>query len=452
MSIFNNKRLTTFDIDVEGIRQGLYADKYYANIAHMLETLNIQGYTFQGKSPRLPVMIGNISTGDMAVNMQWFTRRQSHTLVAGTDYALAILRHATGYHDEGGNFINTSDQLQIEAVQDGNFVMYQGDPMNVQPVLRTRGVYRHFACLETPILGALSRMSRIATNAYDMLVASRGKPLLFLPARCDLHHNQAADGYAYHLAVERYNLDYGTNLQSFVTTDAQASWWRGKGSGTISHAAIACFLADAVETMLCFAATMPPQAARIALVDFNNDTVGTTLAITHAMFKRYQELIDSGHAADAEKYRLYGVRLDTDDTLRDLAVEPVGDPALDLGVNPRLVMATRRALDRAWESWDLPPHWVNEAQLYCRDVKIIATGSFTPDKITRFEQLGIPVDIYGVSSSFLHNDPVTKTEFHSDVVEVKVDGKWVNMAKIGRRPCDNPDLQPVSTNLSDHES
>ena len=54
------------------------------------------------------------------------------------------------------------------------------------------------------------------------------------------------------------------------------------------------------------------------------------------MFKKYKELCDAGNQTEAAKYVLYGVRLDTSGSVRDVSVEPLGDPALDLGVNPRL--------------------------------------------------------------------------------------------------------------------
>ena len=64
--------------------------------------------------------------------------------------------------------------------------------------------------LETPILGVLTRASRIATNVYEVLRVCSGKPVLFFPARFDLPEVQAVDGYAYWLAVQRYNCDHET--------------------------------------------------------------------------------------------------------------------------------------------------------------------------------------------------------------------------------------------------
>jgi len=312
------------------------------------------------------------------------------------------------------------------------------------PVIRVRGRYRDFALLETPTLGILTRASRVATNVYRTFEASRGKPVLFFPARFDLHEVQAADGYAYNVALHRFNRDYGNRLGAFISTDAQGDWWGGAGGGTVAHAAIACFFGDTAETMLAFCAARPARIPRIALVDFNNDCIGDSLATLDAMFARYKSLCDADQTEEARRYLLYGVRLDTGATLRDVSVPPLGDTALDLGVNPRLVFLVRQALDNAWTRWDLTDDWRLKAQAYCRDVKIVVSGGFSPEKIQRFEKLGVPVDIYAVGSSLFENHGATVTDFTSDVVRVKVDGVWHDMAKVGRAPCDNPDLEPVS--------
>ncbi|UCC52105.1 MAG: nicotinate phosphoribosyltransferase [Anaerolineaceae bacterium] len=447
MSIFNGKRLTneTFKLDVERMRAGWYSDKYFENVGRMLSALSAAGYAYQGKRSRLdPRLARTVTVGDAEVELQWFTRRRPYALVAGVDKALAMLRHCTGYFDPDGSFVETWDRLMVEAVHDGDLVRYGGDPSVVHPVMRVRGCYRHFALLETPTLGILSRASRIATNVYDTLIAARGKAVLFFPARFDVHEVQAADGYAYDIAVQRYNMDYSQHLGSFVSTDAQGDWWGGFGSGTVPHAVIACFMGDTPEALLAFAATQPPDIPRIALVDFDNDSIGDSLATMKVMFERYLSLLQAGDEHKAARYRLFGVRLDTSTSQRDVAIEPMGDPDLDLGVNPRLVVAVRKALNRAWESWSISDRWKNEAETFCQDVKIVASGGFTVEKINRFERLGTPVDIYGVGSSLVRNDGGTNTDFTSDVVRLKVGGEWVNMAKVGRGPGENSDLMPVS--------
>ena len=41
------------------------------------------------------------------------------------------------------------------------------------------------------------------------------------------------------------------------------------------------------------------------------------------------------------------------------------------------------------------------------------------------------------------NHGATVTDYTADVVRVKIQGEWLDMAKVGRRPLDNPDLERV---------
>ncbi len=446
MSLFDGKRLdnATFKLDVERMRRGWYSDKYFENINKMLTVLSAERYTYSGSHHRLPPGLSpeDIACGDVEVEMQWFTRRPGTTIVVGVDKALAMLKQCTGYLD-GERFIDTSGKLEVWAVQDGSTVEYDGDPTRVQPVLRVYGRYRDFALLETPTLGILTRASRVATNVYQTLIAARGKPVLFFPARFDLHEVQAADGYAYNIAVQRFNQDYEKTLGPFISTDAQGDWWGGAGGGTVAHAAIAAFMGDTAEAMLQFARILPPAIPRIALVDFRNDCVQDSVLVLDALFDQYRKLMDAGHPAEAAKYQLYGVRLDTSASIRDVSVPPLGEADLDLGVTPRLVFNVRQALDSAWERWSLPAAWQEPARAFCRSVKIVVSGGFNPDKIGTFEHLGVPVDIYAVGSYLFNNNGSTVTDFTADVVRVKVHNQWVDMAKVGRAPGENPDLQRV---------
>ncbi len=446
MSIFNNQRLTndTFKLDVERMRRGWYSDKYFTNIAYMLTELSRRGYTYRGLDGRLPDKhsLKDVKSGDIEVEMQWFTRRNGKTIVVGVDKALTMLRHCTGYW-EGDTFINTADQLEVWAVQDGSVVLGDGDPLHVQPVIRVHGRSRDFAMLETPTLGILPRASRVATSVFETFDAARGKPILFFPARFDVHEVQAADGYAYNIALQRFNMDHASTLGAFVSTDAQGDWWGGAGGGTVAHAAIASFLGDTAEAMLAFAEVLPVSIPRIALVDFNNDCVRDSLLVCRAMFDRYMKLKEARRNDEAARYKLYGIRTDTGGTMRDVSVPPLGDPQLDLGVNPRLVFMLRQALDSAPETWDIPEEWCEQAREYCRAVKIVVSGGFTPEKIRRCEKLGVPVDIYAVGSSLFDNHGPTVTDYTADVVRVKVHGEWVDMAKKGRVSLNNPEMERV---------
>lgn len=448
MSVFDGKRLdkSVFQIDVERMRKGWYSDAYFSNTVKILQALSEQGYMFQGQSSLdRYIDTSQVPNGDITVEMQFFTRRKPLSLVAGVDEALAILDECIGYFDPSGKFINTASQTEVEAVSDGTFAHYNGEPTQVEPVLKIRGRYRDFAKLETPILGVLTEATRIATNVYNVLVAARGKDLLFFPARFAHYKLQALHGYAYSLAVQAYNRRFGGNSHIFVSTDDQGGWWGGKGGGTIAHASIACFLGDTAETMIQFSRIMPVDVPRIALVDFHNDCVGDSLKVMKRMFDMYWTLQRAGDHHEARKYKLFAVRPDTSGNMRDVSVAPLGNRELDCGVNPRLCWALRDAIDNAYRAWDLPADAVESASMWCRDVRIVATGGFDVEKIRRFEELDVPVDIYGVGSSLLENSKASNTnnDYTADIVRVKIGNTWYPMAKVGRQECYNPNLKPV---------
>jgi nicotinate phosphoribosyltransferase len=445
MTVFDHGRLSNsiLRLDVEGLRRGDYSDKYFENVVRVLEGASAAGYKFAGYSPRnLPFEPSALEIGDLIVEAQIFTRRSPYALIAGVDVALAMLRHVTGYFEDDlhrARFVETWLSLEVTAVEDGIIVEYEGNPDEICPILRIRGRYRDFALLETPILGVLARASRLATNIYDVLKVSSGKPCLFFPARFDVPEVQSLDGYAYWLAVQRYNADSGKQTSPLVSTDAQARWWGGRGGGTVPHALIASFLADTAEAMVAYAKHMPPEAPRIALVDFNNDVVGDSLKVLDAFWLRYRTAIEAINPEEQQRWLLNGVRLDTSPAVRDVSLDE-GDPG---GVSPKLVRRVREALNNAWRKWNVPASLQEVAQAYCRNVRIIVTGGFHRDRIQQYEAEGVPVDAYGVGSSLLRNDLETNTDFTMDVVRVRMNNEWVDMAKVGRRANSNPQLQPV---------
>ncbi len=447
MSIFNRTRLTnqTFKLDDERMRRGWYSDTYYENVVRVLAEIARLGLTFgdfgEAESPLFPgVKLADVDVGNIEVEMQFYTRRES-VVVAGVDKALGMLRYGTGAY-ENGRFQPTWQRLQVEAVQDGAITTYDKDWRQVQPVICLRGRYRDFALLETPMLGVLTRASRIATNVYEVLKAARGKPVIFFPARFDAHEVQAADGYAYDIAVKRFALDYQGGPPAMISTDAQGDWWGGSSGGTVAHSAIAAFLGQTAAAVLAFARFVPPEVPRIAPVDFHNRSAETALHVARAMFEQWWAATQRGDT-EAGRYRLFAVRLDTAPGLRDESVVPLGDKKLDNGVNPRLVWNVRQALDEGWRAWNLPPDAAEAAARYCREVKIAVSGGFDPEKIRWFEELAVPADIYGIGSTILANNEATYTNFSADIVKVKVQGEWYDLAKAGRQAGDNPDLEPV---------
>ena len=447
MALFNNQRLTNQDIklDIHGLQNGLYSDKYFTNIAHILGQLSQSGYHYAGKSARdVGADVNNIAIGEIEVEAQIFNRRAPYALVSGVDVALAMLRHVTGYFI-GDEFISTWHNLEVHAVQDGTFTYYAGNPEEVLPVIQIRGKLRDFTLLETPMLGVLSRATRIATNVYDVLEVCNGKQVLFFPARFDWHETQALDGYAYWLAVQTHNAQRGGELTPLVSTDAQGLWWDGVGRGTIPHAYIACFFGDTAEAMRLFAQHIPLDTLRVALVDFNNDSVRDSLKTLDVFWENYRQALENRDDEGQKRYTLNGVRLDTSGNMLDASLAE-GDGR---GVSPALVHTVRRALDNAWAGWNLPAHLIETAQNYCKAVKIVVSGGFNRDRIEHFEANHIPVDFYGVGSSLFTNDKTTNTDFTMDVVRARIGDDWVNVAKVGRAPNNNPALEPI--HLADFE-
>jgi len=441
VSIFDRKRLRAkdFSLPVEALRRGYYADRYFANSRMMLSALASEGYRYRGANPHGIAGAEKLNVGEIQVEAQIFNRRSPMALIAGVDHALAQLRCATGYYDEDENWVETWRDLEIDAAQDGVLTAYDGDPQQVSTVIEIRGSYRDFAVLETSILGVLSRASRIATNVYEVLQAAARKTVLFFPARFDLPETQAIDGYAYWLALRRFQRDTGIELMPLASTDAQASLWRGAGVGTIPHAMIACFLADSAETMVQFARQIPLDTPRILLADFSNDVVADSRATLAAFWPHYAAAYQASDSDGLARWRLNGVRLDTSANLRDRSLPTEAEK----GVSPQLVFTVREALNNAWESWGVPRELESVAREFCRGAQIVVSGGFNLERVARFEREGAPVDSYGIGSAFLRNDRHSNVDFTMDIVRVKVDGRWVDMPKVGRRACDNADLERV---------
>jgi nicotinate phosphoribosyltransferase len=439
VSITDGKRLPpeVFRIDAERMRRGWYTDAYFSNAALILRTLAEKGYRFEGQYPVLQTPDVNphaVDVGNIVVEMQCFTKRKPFSIAAGTDEAIAILKECCGYFDSDGVFVSTYDQLEVCAVQDGTKLL----PW--VPAMRVRGRYRDFAILETTVLGALARRTRIATSVYRALVAARGKPIFFFPARFDIYQTQPGDGYAYRVGVEAYNMGSGKNVAPLISTHAQGEWWGQKGVGTVSHSYILCFLRDTAEAMIHFAEILPPEVKRIALVDTNNDCVTDSIRTAVRMFEKYRECIETGREDEAQKYVLFGVRPDTAEDIVDASVERVGNDSLECGVTPSLVRNLRTALDECHKRVNLPEKWRARAQEYFQNVRIVATGGFDPDRVRMFEAVKAPVDMYGIGSFFMEAE---SNDFTADVVRVKLNDQWLEMAKVGRKAVDNPDIERV---------
>ncbi len=351
-----------FRLPVEKMRQGYYTDAYFNFTKELLET--------EDRHPRVVVQV--------------FQKRDS--VLGGIDEAIAVLKLCSGRRSPGGEWIPGWEDLTVHA-------LYEGEQISpYEPVMHIEGDYSLFAHLETVYLGCLARRTMVMTNVREVVEAAGGKPILYFPARHDHWMMQTGDGWAAHVAGA-----------IGVSTDAQASWWGGKGIGTVPHGLIASFGGDTVAAARSFAERFAGQMNVVVLVDFENDSVKTSLEV-----------------ADALGDRLWGIRLDTAHTLVDRSLQDRMGTFDPRGVNPELVRIVRAALDGAGH----------------RNVRIVVSGGFNAERIREFERQGVPVDAYGVGSSLIRGDH----DFTADVV--MVDGR--PRAKAGRRFSPNERMEPVS--------
>jgi nicotinate phosphoribosyltransferase len=237
----------------------------------------------------------------------------------------------------------------------------------------------------------MARRTLVMRNVREVVSAARGKPILFFPARHDHWLVQTGDGWAAHIAGA-----------IGVSTDAQASWWGGRGVGTVPHGLIAAYNGDTALAARKFADRFARDMNVTVLVDFVNDSVRTALEVAEALGDD-----------------LWGVRLDTADKLADKSLQERHGADAPTGVAAELVELTRSELD----AHGFP------------DVKIVVSGGFTVDRITAFEDADVPVDSYGVGSSLLRG----ANDFTADVVM----NEGRPCAKVGREYHPNDRLEPV---------
>jgi nicotinate phosphoribosyltransferase len=351
---------SVFRLPVEKLREGYYSDAYFNLTKSLLEA--------DGHHPR--------------VLMQVFQREQS--ILGGVDEAIAVLKQGAG-HYEGDRWVSGFEALEVRALHEGDEI----GPW--ETVLTIEGDYADFAHLETVYLGVLARRTLIMRNVREVVDAAGGKPILYFPARHDHWLVQTGDGWAAHIAGA-----------IGVSTDAQASWWGGRGVGTVPHGLIAAYGGDTALAARKFADRFKRDMNVTVLVDFENDSVKTALEVAEAL------------GPD-----LWGVRLDTSDQLADASLQRLHGADAPKGVAAELVHLVRSELDA---------HGFPE-------VRIVASGGFTAERIRSFEAEGVPVDSYGVGSSLIRG----ANDFTADVV--MVDGR--PCAKVGREYRPNPRLEPV---------
>lgn len=340
-----------FRIPVEEIKSGFYSDSYFLRTSEILVK--------DGHRPQ--------------VMMQVFLRQEA--VLCGVDEAIAIIKKCAF----------NPDKLTIKALYDGDIV----EPW--ETVMTIEGDLADFSHLETVYLGSLSRQTKIATNVHKVVQSANGKPVFFFPSRFDHFSVQLSDGYAARVG----------GIQG-VSTPANGAYWGAQAIGTIPHALIAAYNGDTVRTTTAFDRYIDPAVNRVALVDYDNDCVNTSLEVAKALGGK-----------------LWAVRLDTSENLVDASVLPYMGTFKPTGVCAQLVRNVRNALDQEGYT----------------HVKIMVSGGFNAERIAAFETDNVPVDVYAVGSSLFNNN----INFTADVV--MVDGKPCSKAGRNYRP--NPRLELV---------
>lgn len=312
---------------------------------------------------------------DSVVTMQFFQRHEA--ILCGIDEAIALIH----------TFAREPETLEIKALHDGD---------RIQPhesVLTITGPYQKFAFLEGIIDGVLARRTSVATNVHDVVDAAGKKEIIFMADRADHFDQQAGDGYAAYIG--------GSSAQA---THAMNEWWGKEGLGTMPHALIQLFDGDVLEAAKAYYETFPEDNL-IVLVDYNNDVIEDSLKVAR-------------YFGD----KLSAVRVDTSGNMVDkyfMRNPELLGPFDPRGANPPLIFALRDALDKEGFT----------------EVRIVASGGFTPEKIRAFEKQNTPVDLYGVGESLL------KIRIHFTGDNVLLNGK--PQAKAGRGFKANPRLEIV---------
>ena len=222
-----------FNLPVEKMRAGYYSDKYFVRARDIL--LN------DDYSPRVTVQVFG----------------KTEAFLGGIDEAIAILKLCS----------DDWPALTVRALHDGDAIVALGSGARDRGALRTTSPTSR---------RSTSACSRGAPGSAPTRAAwsrpPHPKDVMFFPARHDHWLVQTGDGYAAHIAGA-----------IGVSTDAQASWWGSEGIGTVPHGLIAAYGGDTVLASRKFLEHVTDDVRLVSLVDFENDCVGTSLALANAL-------------------------------------------------------------------------------------------------------------------------------------------------------------------------
>jgi len=276
-------------------------------------------------------------------------------IVGGTDEAIALLRLC-------------ADDWAALSVHS----LYDGDRVDASETMMTiEGPYDLFAHLEPLVAGVLARRTRVSTVTRQLAEAARPKQLVVSTARHDHWSMQPGDIHA-----------IGIGGGYAASEDMALGGRAGPRVAMMPHALIAATGGDTVAAARRCAEQVTEGMELIVPVDYGNDATRTAVEVARALVGR-----------------LWGVRLATSEYLVDRSIVPQMGAFPPTGVNPQLVWNVRNALDAEGLG----------------EVRILASGQFTVERIRQFEEEGVPVDAYGVGAALL----VGRFGVAADVVEVE---------------------------------
>jgi nicotinate phosphoribosyltransferase len=170
----------------------------------------------------------------------------------------------------------------------------------------------------------------------------------------------------------------------------------------VPHSLIGAYGGDTVLAARKFAEHVPGDPQIIVPVDYENNSVRTALEVARALVGR-----------------LWGVRLATSEYLVDQSIIGGMGAFSPTGVNPQLAWNVRNALDAEGLG----------------DIKILASGGFTLERIRQYAEEGVPVDAFGIGSALFAG----RHGFTADVV--RLDGQ--PHARAGRELRPNARMERV---------
>lgn len=286
-------------------------------------------------------------------------RMEIHSYGLPKDYQWAVF---TGL-EEVLNLLEGKD-VTVYAMPEGTLFK------EIEPVMIIEGNYLDFGVYETAFLGILRHYSSISTKAARIKRLALDKTVLFFGLRA-LHPAIAP-------MVDRAAYIGGCDGISGAFNEKTIGV---KPSGTMPHA-LMLSVGDNVKAWKAFDEAMPPDVARIMLVDTFED-----------------ERTEALKAAQLLKDKLYGIRLDT--------------PSSRRGNFRKIIKEVR---------WTLNIHGFT-------NVKIYVSGGIDEDDIIQLRDV---VDGFGVGTSIA--TPSEGVDFSADIVEKFENGKWVPFTKRGKWP------------------